>query len=180
MVYQIASGFHIAAAVSALVFGLCVLLVRKGTRLHKQFGYAYFCNMLGLNISALFIYKLTGHFGSFHGAALASLLTLIAGFIPAYLHFPHRHWKELHYEFMNWSYVGLIAAGVSEVATRLPSAPFWPAVVASMFAVFLLGAMLISRSRAKYVFDMHTSEVQADAHVNLITAFKRRRTKTCN
>ncbi len=99
-------------------------------------------------MSALFIYKLTGHFGPFHGAALASLLTLMAGFIPVILHLPLGRWLELHFEFMNWTYVGLIAAGVSEAATRLPSAPFWPAVVAGMFAVFLLGGMLISRGRA--------------------------------
>lgn len=148
MAYQFISGLHIGCAISALIFGFCVLLVRKGTRSHKQLGYAYFFNMLGLNISALFIYKLTGHFGPFHGAALASLLTLIAGFIPAYRRLPRERWLEFHYEFMNWSYVGLIAAGVSEVATRLPSAPFWPAVMASMFAVFLAGGILISRSRA--------------------------------
>lgn len=148
MAYQFISGLHIGCAISALIFGFCVLLVRKGTRSHKQLGYAYFFNMLGLNISALFIYKLTGHFGPFHGAALASLLTLIAGFIPAYRRLPRERWLEFHYEFMNWSYVGLIAAGVSEAATRLPSAPFWPAVIASMFAVFLAGGILISRSRA--------------------------------
>lgn len=148
MTYQFTSGLHIGCAISALIFGFCVLLVRKGTRSHKQLGYAYFFNMLGLNISALFIYKLTGHFGPFHGAALAGLLTLIAGFIPAYRHLPRERWLEFHYEFMNWSYVGLIAAGVSEAATRLPSAPFWPAVIASMFAVFLAGGILISRSRA--------------------------------
>ena len=68
MTYQFLSGFHIVSSVSALIFGLCVLLTHKGTRLHKQFGYAYFFNMLGLNISALFIYRLTGHFGPFHGA----------------------------------------------------------------------------------------------------------------
>ena len=139
MTYQFLSGFHIGTAISALVFGLCVFLTRKGTRLHKQFGYAYFFNMLGLNISALFIYRLTGNFGPFHGAALASLLTLIAGFIPAYLRLPERRWLELHYEFMNWSYVGLVAAGVSEATTRLPSAPFWPAVFAGTAIVFSLG-----------------------------------------
>jgi uncharacterized membrane protein len=179
MAYQIVSGLHIGTAISALVFGLCVLLVHKGTRTHKQFGYAYFFNMLGLNISALFIYQLTGHFGPFHGAALASLLTLIAGFIPAYLRLPHGRWLEFHYEFMNWSYVGLIAAGVSEAATRLPAAPFWPAVVASMFAVFLLGGILISRGRAKYTFEARASAVQTDASLDLATAFNRRRT-TCN
>ena len=91
MVYQYASGFHIGTAVSALVFGLCILLTRKGTRLHKQLGHAYFFNMLGLNLSALSIYQLTGDFGSFHGAALANLFILITGFIPAYLHLP-RHY----------------------------------------------------------------------------------------
>ena len=180
MAYQIASGFHIGAAVSALVFGLCVVLIRKGTRIHKQLGYAYFFNMLGLNISAFFIFQLTGHFGPFHGAALASLLTLTAGFIPAYLHLPHGRWLDLHYEFMNWSYVGLIAAGVSEAATRIPSTPFWPAVIASMFAVFLLGGLLIARGRAKYGFEAMASAVHANTPVDLTAAFKRRRTTTCN
>ena len=181
MVYQIASAFHIGAAVSALIFGMCVLLTRKGMRLHKQWGYAYFINMLGLNISALFIYQLTGHFGPFHGAALASLFTLILGFIPAYLHFPRGRWLEFHYEFMNWSYLGLIAAGISEAATRLPSAPFWPAVMASMFAVFLIGGTLIVRGRAKYNFEaMASSVVQADAPLDLAVAFKKRRATNCN
>lgn len=180
MIYQIASGFHIGTAVSALIIGLGVVLVRKGTRLHKQLGYAYFFNMLGLNISALFIYRLTGHFGPFHGAALASLLTLIAGFVPAYLHFPRGRWLDLHYEFMNWSYVGLIAAGVSEAATRLPSTPFWAAVAASMLGVFLIGGMLIARGRAKYNFEAMASAAQADARMDLAAAFKRRRAIKCN
>ena len=179
MIYQFVSTFHIVSAVSALIFGVCVLFARKGTRLHKQLGYAYFFNMLGLNITALFIYQLTGHFGPFHGAALASLLTLLAGFIPAYLHLPHGRWLEFHYEFMSWSYVGLIAAGVSEVATRLPSAPFWPAVVASMFAVFLLGGISISRGRGKYLSNVQTSAIRSDVSVNWLAAFRQRR-KACH
>ncbi len=181
MVYQIASAFHIGAAVSALIFGMCVLLTRKGTRLHKQWGYAYFINMLGLNISALFIYQLTGHFGPFHGAAIASLFTLILGFIPAYLHLPRGRWLEFHYEFMNWSYLGLIAAGISEAATRLPSAPFWPAVIASMFAVFFIGGILIVRGRTKYNFEaMASSVVQANAAGDLAVALKKRRATNCS
>ena len=179
MTYQFLSGFHIATAISALVFGLCVFLTRKGTRLHKQFGYAYFFNMLGLNISALFIYRLTGNFGPFHGAALASLLTLIAGFIPAYLRLPQGRWLELHYEFMNWSYVGLVAAGVSEATTRLPSAPFWPAVFAGTAIVFLVGGRLIARGRGQYNFERLASGKGSAAPLSVADAL-RRRSATCN
>ena len=179
MTYQFLSGFHIGTAISALVFGLCVFLTRKGTRLHKQFGYAYFFNMLGLNISALFIYRLTGNFGPFHGAALASLLTLIAGFIPAYLRLPEGRWLELHYEFMNWSYVGLVAAGVSEATTRLPSAPFWPAVFAGTAIVFLIGGRLIARGRGQYDFERLASGKRPAERLSVADAL-RRRSATCN
>ena len=92
MTDQFASTFHVIAAVSAFSFGICVFFTRKGTRIPKQLGYAYLFNMLGLNLSALFVYRLSGHFGPFHGAALASLLTLLAGFIPAYLRLPQGRW----------------------------------------------------------------------------------------
>jgi uncharacterized membrane protein len=77
---QFAATFHIISSISALAFGLWVLFVHKGTYLHKWLGYAYFFNMLGLNVSAFFVYRLTGQFTPFHGAALASLITLLAGF----------------------------------------------------------------------------------------------------
>lgn len=180
MLYQFASGLHIGTAISALVLGLGVFLTRKGTRLHKQLGYAYFFNMLGLNLSAFFIYRLTGHFGPFHGAALASLLTLIAGFIPAYLRLPRGGWLELHYEFMNWSFVGLVAAGVSEATTRLPSSPFWLAVATGTLTVFIVGGMLIARGRGKYRFEAMQTTARDEAPFDLSTALKRRQSTTCN
>jgi uncharacterized membrane protein len=173
MVYQVAATFHLIAAVSALGLGMGVIFTRKGTRLHKQLGYAYFFNMLGLNISALFIYRLTGRFGPFHIAALASLITLFAGFIPAYLRLPNVRWLELHYQFMNWSYAGLVAAGVSEAATRLPSAPFWPAVFIGTLLVFLIGGVLIAHYRSKYRFERMTK--QSNPSKGIGTFVKRRR-----
>src|SRR5689334_15298361 len=178
MTYPFLSVFHLVSAISALIFGLCVFLSKKGTRLHKQFGYAYVFNMLGLNISALFIYRLTGHFGPFHGAAFASLLTLLAGFTAAYLRLPQGRWLELHYEFMNWSYVGLVAAGVSEAATRLPSAPFWPAVFVGTVIVFLMGGNLIARGRGKYDFERLASIKRAAEPSSIAVALRRRRA-TC-
>ena len=180
MLYQFVSSFHIGTAISALILGLGVLLTRKGTRLHKQLGYAYFFNMLGLNLSALFIYRLTGQCGPFHGAALARLITLIAGFIPAYIRLPRGRWLELHYEFMNWSYVGLVAAGVSEATTRLPSSPFWLAVALGTLAVFLTGGVLIARGRGKYNFEAIQARSRKEAPVDLSAALKRRQSTTCN
>ena len=176
MLYSFLSGFHVATAVSALIFGLCVFFARKGTRLHKQLGYAYFFNMLGLNLSALFIYRLTGDFGPFHAAAIASLLTLLAGFMGAFLRLPDGRWLELHYEFMSWSYVGLVAAAVSEGLTRLPSAPFWPAVFAGTLIVFLGGGSLIARARSRYRFEAMASRSRP---IGISDALKRRRA-TCH
>lgn len=176
---QFIATFHIIAAVSSLAFGLWVILARKGTKLHKTAGYAYFFNMLGVNISALFIYRLTGNFGPFHGAALASGLTLVAGFIPAFFRYPHKGWLELHYEFMNWSYVGLVAAAVSEVLTRMPSSPFWGAVLAGSLAVFVIGGFLIVRGRGRYRFEEQTQRFDNNTGVSWFTAWKQRR-ETCN
>lgn len=169
-----AATFHIISSISALVFGLWVVLTRKGTKLHKIVGYAYFFNMLGLNISAMFIYRLTGEFTPFHGAAIASFLTLMAGFIPAYLRYPRRGWFELHYEFMNWSYVGLVAAAVSEVLTRLPSSPFWGAVLAGSLMVFVIGGALIVRARGRYRFEEQTLRFD-ESGISPFDAWKQRR-----
>ncbi len=180
MFYEFISRFHLWSAIFALVFGLSVFFVRKGTRLHKQLGYAYFFNMLSLNISALFIYELTGNFGPFHISALASLLTLIAGFVPAYLRLPRKGWLDLHYEFMNWSYVGLVAAGVSEAATRIPSSPFWPAVIGGSIAVFVIGGLLINSLRPKAVTRARESLSQStEEPMDFFAALKHRRS-TCN
>jgi uncharacterized membrane protein len=70
---------HTAAALAALIAGAAVLLTRKGTRRHRQLGWAYAVSMLLLNVTALLIYRLFGRFGPFHVGALFSLVTVIAG-----------------------------------------------------------------------------------------------------
>ena len=44
----------------------------------------------------------------------------------------------------SWSYVGLLAAAASEALTRLPSAPFWWAVVAASVLVVGVGGWVIA------------------------------------
>ena len=135
--------FHMVCALTALGSGAAVLLRRKGNRAHRRLGWVYVTSMLLLNVTALMIYRLFGGFGPFHVAAVLSLATVIAGIVP-----PIRrpaNWVARHYQWMTWSYVGLCAAAVSEVGTRVPGFQFWWAVMAGTFIVFGVGAILIRR-----------------------------------
>lgn len=134
---------HTALACIALALGAIVVMRRKGDRWHRTIGHLYVASMLGTNITALNIYRLFGQFGPFHVAALVSLATVVAALIPVLARRPRRRWFELHAYFMSWSYVGLVAAAVSEAAVRLPVVPFAPGAVAATLLVTLAGALVI-------------------------------------
>lgn len=145
---------HLATALLALAAGAWVVLRPKGTIVHRRVGWVYAVSMLIMNGTALLIYRLTGRFGPFHVAALASLATLIAGIIPAWRRRPVGNWIEHHYYWMAYSYLGLVAAAVAETATRVPSVQafaggptpaFWLTVVIATVAVFIIGARVIRR-----------------------------------
>ena len=156
---------HTAAAVAALAFGAAVLLTTKGTALHRRLGWAYVASMLLLNLTALLIYRLFGGFGPFHAAALVSLVTVLLGAYAALQVRRHRRAHRLveraialdrHYLWMTWSYVGLLAAAVSELATRVPvlrarpgqGALFGLTVVVATLVVVGVGARLIRGRKA--------------------------------
>lgn len=136
--------FHTACALVALGSGAAVLMRRKGTPGHRRMGWVYVASMLLLNGTALMIYRLFGTFGPFHVAAVFSLVTVVGGIVPAVRRRP-ASWLERHYRWMAGSYVGLCAATVAEVATRMPGFRFWWAVMVSTLAVVVVGAMLIRR-----------------------------------
>lgn len=150
--------FHFATALLALASGAWVLLRRKGGTAHRRAGWVYAASMIALNLSALFIYRLTGRFGPFHAAAFVSLAGVIAGVVAARRRRTDRHWFARHYFFMSWSYVGLWAAAVSETATRLPAvrtiargtgiplSGFWLAVLVATALVVAVGSVLIRRN----------------------------------
>ena len=156
---------HTASAVAALVAGAAVLLTRKGTRRHRQLGWAYVASMLLLNVTALLIYRLFGRVGPFHVAAVFSLATVVAGTLAAIGARRARANRnaadraravERHYQWMTWSYVGLAAAAVSEIATRMPALRprpdqwmmFTITVIAATILVLVIGGRLIRRLRA--------------------------------
>jgi uncharacterized membrane protein len=111
---------HVGFEMLALVFGLVIFCMTKGTQLHRCLGYLYVVSMLGLNVTALLIYRVFGAFGPFHVLALVSLASVVAGLVPACLKRPRGKWLRRHYEAICWSYVGLLAATAAEIAVRLP------------------------------------------------------------
>jgi uncharacterized membrane protein len=156
---------HTVAALAAMVAGAAVLLTRKGTRRHRQLGLVYVVSMLLLNGTALMIYRLFERFGPFHVGAVFSLVTVVAGTVAAVGGRRARERRnaadraralERHYQWMTWSYVGLIAAAVSEIATRMPALrprpgqgmAFGITVVLATLLVLAVGARLIRRRRS--------------------------------
>lgn len=146
---------HLGSAIVALAAGGWVVLRPKGTATHRRIGWVYAASMLVLNATALMIYRLTGTFGPFHIAALVSLVTLVAGIIPAWRRQPVNGWVEQHYYWMAYSYLGLLAATVAETATRVPaiqsfaggpSSAFWIVVAVVSVVVFVIGGRVIRRS----------------------------------
>ena len=135
---------HTIFGLVALAAGTTVLLLPKGTRLHRTIGHIYLSNMLALNISAFFIYRLYGHFGPFHWMALASLLTLLVGMLPVLTRWPP-HWLEWHAGFINGSFVGLVAATAAEITSRLPGTEnlFGPVVGLTSALIIAVGGYII-------------------------------------
>ena len=137
---------HFYLAVVALVSGGVVVALKKGDGIHRLVGFVYATSMHGLHGSALMIYNLTGSFGPFHILAIFSLATLLLGLLPVLLRRPKDTWIERHAVLMSWSYVGLLAAAAAETLTRVPTAPFWWAVVAASLLVIAIGARIINRT----------------------------------
>jgi len=149
---------HTVFSFLAILFGALVVLLDKGTRWHRTWGHLYAVCMVGLAVSALFIYRLTGSFGPFHLFALVGLATLALGMGTVLLRRPQGSWMEAHATWMSWSYVGLLAAFAAETLTRfvMPMiaealeaqelwGAFWALVGVASFFVAGIGGAVIRR-----------------------------------
>ncbi len=134
---------HLVTALLALGFGTLVLAREKGTRLHRITGYMYLGSMSALNGTALLIYRLFDGWGPFHYAALLSMATLLMGFLPAF--FRMRNWIRWHVAGMYYSVIGLYAAFVSEIVTRIPGLPFGLMTALGSTIVMIIGVILFNK-----------------------------------
>ena len=137
MIYSPMGVLHMAAAMTAISSGLAVILLPKGRALHRLLGLVYVFGMLTTNISALMIYHLTRQFNLFHAFALLSLcLVVVALSMPI---MRPRNWVFHHVHLMGWSYLGLLAAALNEIAIRLPLHVNTPPRTLAVGAVLAIG-----------------------------------------
>lgn len=150
---------HTALAVIALASGIAIFTITKGSTRHRMIGYGYVVSMVGLNVTALMIYRLFNRFGPFHVLAVISLITLATGFVPAFTKRPKSGWLDQHYRGMLWSYVGLVAAAASEFLTRIPlfSRSGWTFAIAVLIAsgvIVSIGGVIIYAKKKAIIADM--------------------------
>ncbi|MBN2732018.1 MAG: hypothetical protein JXR26_06295 [Balneolaceae bacterium] len=129
---------HLVASITALITGTMGLAMKKGTRMHIKIGYGYATSMVMVVVTAFMIYRLFGGWGIFHWAAVVSGITLAGGMVPAILRKPE-NWVVMHFSFMYWSVLGLYAAFLSEVLTRVPDQPFFNMVGIGTGVVMAIG-----------------------------------------
>ena len=143
------SQLHIGSAFIALVLAAFVLLMPKGTHLHKRAGYIFAVALLAVNISAAFLYNLTGRFNFLHVFILISLCSLVYGMVPAIRRRP-ASWLRMHISGLTGAALGVWAAGLAELTIRvlpvlLTASQIIGVAVGIGIAFFFLIGLLISR-----------------------------------
>jgi uncharacterized membrane protein len=101
---------HLSAAVAALVLGLALLPLRKGTRLHRSLGRTWGALMLVTAISSFWITR-DGTFSWIHLLSAWVLIALALG-----VYFIRRGNVRAHKAFMVGTYLGLCGAGLGALA----------------------------------------------------------------
>lgn len=150
---------HTGAALAALVLGPVLFLRAKGGLSHRLLGYAYVAAMLVVCVAGWPI-RSFGGLSPFHYLSIVSFVTVVLGAVFAFaaarlartakgrsgLVDGHLHW-------MGWSYIGLVAAGLSQLGGRLVAAgpdfgfPAWIPVVGASAVAVGLGALIVSWAR---------------------------------
>ena len=153
---------HLIFALTAVLTGTIVVFIRKGTRAHRSIGYGYFTSMLGTNITALFIYRLTGTINFFHIAAVLSLLFLSVGMGAVIFHRPRKSWLNLHGAMVTGSYVGVLSAFFAEITTRIPGVHFGLAAGATTAVVTAIGVYFIMTRMDTAIRNMNPRRASGD------------------
>ena len=115
---QAVAAAHVVAALSALLAGVAVVMLPKGTHTHRAMGSAYVLALVGVNVAALSLHR-ENVFGVFHALAVASLVTIAVGLSPLLLGKRSSRVIATHAFCMTWSCAGLAAAGCGQLAVAV-------------------------------------------------------------
>ena len=147
----VAGWIHTLLASVGIVVGAEQVLRTRRDKLHRWFGYVYVVAMVAADVSILTVYRFNGHFNVFHVGAIANLLCIAMALRPMLVRPRPPQWKLTHYMWICWSYVGLLAAALTEFIIRTQPLPGRGAtILATMLAtsaVCGVGAWLIARHR---------------------------------
>ena len=150
LIHSPTGAFHVITALMALLSGTLILLIRKGTRNHKRWGYIFISSMLMVNGSAFFLYGLFGTFGPFHGAAVFSMASIIIGIHPLFNRRNPR-WLRRHLYGLYFSIFGLYAAFVSEILTRIIHGHFFLLIGLASVSVVSIGGVIITNKSEEWI-----------------------------
>jgi uncharacterized membrane protein len=142
---------HTVLAASGIVIGLIQLLRRKGGSIHRALGYAFVYAMLVADGTAMLVFQFTGRFNILHVGAIVNLVCIIAAIVPVLRSPRPSNWRNQHYYWMSWSYVGLLAAAATEVVVRTghlaTREQAWAVTAATSVLATVIGFVLINRYR---------------------------------
>jgi hypothetical protein len=148
----LAGSIHAGLAMFCIVAGAVQLLRRKGGASHRALGYAYVYAMLVADGAAMLTYRFTGQFNAFHVLAIVNFVCVVLAMVPLLQNPRPANWKLRHYYRITWSYVGLIAAAVTELivrTVRLTHEQGWAVSGGATVIVTAIGYVLIERCRPR-------------------------------
>lgn len=147
----LAGAIHTLLAMLGIVVGLIQLLRPKRGPAHRARGYAFVYAMLIGDGAAMLIFQFTGQFNILHVGAIVNLACVVAAVIPVLRDPRPRNWKNQHYYWMSWSYVGLLAAAATELVVRThhpaTKEQAWMVTAATSMLMTVIGYVLINRYR---------------------------------
>ena len=147
----LAGAIHTMLAMFGIMVGLAQLLRPKRGPGHRARGYAFVYAMLVADGTAMLVFQFTGRFNILHIGAIANLACIVFAVIPVLRSPPPPNWKNQHYYWISWSYVGLLAAAATELVVRTghlaTRGQAWTVTAVTSALVTVIGYILIERYR---------------------------------
>jgi hypothetical protein len=99
----------------------------------------------------MLVYRFTGQFNVFHAAAIYNVFSIVIAIVPLLRSPRPSNWRTVHYYWISWSSVGLIAAAATEVVVRTgfvtTRGQGWAVALACAVTVTVIGYVIIERNR---------------------------------